>query len=133
MEPLLRLLMLLRVLSIRLVATGRSSPGLTTEWRFLRGLILFKLLLSMPDVPNVWTDGSLVLDQTTGVSSSGAGFFAHHSELCWSDRRWGHVDRVRPEGEVQSCRGFCSVLFLVLFSLSKGLRCGRSHFGFAVG
>ena len=30
-------------------------------------------------------------------------------ENCWGDRRWGHVNRVRPEGEVQSCRGFCSV------------------------
>ena len=53
--------------------------------------------------------GSLVLDRVTGVSSSGAGFFAHHSENSWSGRRWGHVDRVRPEGEVPSCRGFCSV------------------------
>ena len=26
----------------------------------------------------------------------------------WGDRRWGHVDHVRHEGEVQSCRGFCS-------------------------
>ena len=39
----------------------------------------------------------------------GSGFFAHQSENCWSSRRWGHVDRVRPEGEVPSCRGFCSV------------------------
>ena len=45
-------------------------------------------------IPNVWSDGSLVLDQVTGVSSSGAGFFAHQSdENYWSD----------PEGEVQSC------------------------------
>ena len=29
----------------------------------------------MPDHPNVWTDGSLVLDRVTGVSSSCAGFF----------------------------------------------------------
>ena len=29
----------------------------------------------MPDAPIVWTDGSLVLDQVTGVSSSGAGVF----------------------------------------------------------
>ena len=41
--------------------------------------------------------------------SSGAGFFAHQSENHWSDRRWGHVDHVRPEDEVQSCGGFCSV------------------------
>ena len=63
----------------------------------------------IPDHPNVWTDGSLVLDRITGVSSSGAGFFARYSEDCWGRRLWGHVDRVRPEGEVHSCRGFCSV------------------------
>ena len=26
--------------------------------------------------PNVWTDGSLVLDEVSGVSSSGSGFFS---------------------------------------------------------
>ena len=36
-------------------------------------------------------------------------FFAHQSEHCWIDRRWDHVDRVRPKGEVQSCRGFFSL------------------------
>ena len=27
----------------------------------------------------------------------------------WNDRRWGHVDRVCPEGDLQSCKGFCSI------------------------
>ena len=63
----------------------------------------------MPEHPNVWTDGSLVLDRVTGVSSSGAVFFSHQSENCRSYRRWGHVDGIRPGGEVSSCRGFCSV------------------------
>ena len=36
---------------------------------------------SLPDHPNVWTDGSLVLDRVTGISASGAGFFAHSSEV----------------------------------------------------
>ena len=36
-------------------------------------------------------------------------FFAHQSVDFWDDRRWGHVDHVRPEGKVQSCRGFSSV------------------------
>ena len=36
--------------------------------------------------------------------------FAHHSEICWSDRRWGHVDRVQSGGVAHSCRGFVSVL-----------------------
>ena len=41
---------------------------------------------SMPDDPNVWTDGSLVLDEVTGVSSSGSGFFAHQAEHFWRRR-----------------------------------------------
>ena len=78
------------------------------------------MLRLVPDHPNVWSDGSLVLvlDQVTGVSSSGAGFFAHQSVNLWDDRCWGHVDLVRPEGDFPSCRG--SVLFLGLSSLSKG-------------
>ena len=63
----------------------------------------------IPDHPDVWTDGSLHLDQVTGVSSSGAGFFAHQSDSCWSHRRWGHVDGIRVDHGVSSCRGFCSV------------------------
>ena len=39
----------------------------------------------------------------------GAGFFAHQSGNYWSDRRWGHVDGVRPGGNASSCREFCSV------------------------
>ena len=41
----------------------------------------------VPDHPNVWTDGSLVLDQVTGVSASGAGFFAHSPEPLQSVQR----------------------------------------------
>ena len=69
----------------------------------------FEAASLVPDHPNVWSDGSLVLDQVTGVSSSGAGLFAHQADDCWGNRRWGHVDRVRPEGAVPSCRGFCSI------------------------
>ena len=63
----------------------------------------------MPDVPEVWSDGSLVLDSVTGVSAAGAGFFAHQSEHCWNGRRWGHVDRVQLDRVPQSSRGFVSV------------------------
>ena len=69
----------------------------------------------MPDVPNVWTDGSLVLDEVTGVSSSGSGFFAHQPGTCWSARWWGDVDHVRPVGsEGLSC--WSSVRFLGLYT-----------------
>ena len=63
----------------------------------------------MPDSPSVWSDGSMVLDSVTGISAAGAGMFAHQSELCWSDRRWGHVDRVQTIGVDHSCRAFVSV------------------------
>ena len=36
-------------------------------------------------------------------------FFAHQPVACWDHRRWGHVDRVRSEGDVSSIKGFCSV------------------------
>ena len=68
-----------------------------------------RLLLLCRNTTNLWTDGSLVLDQATHVSSSGSGFFAHQPEDCWRGRRWGHVDGIRPRGAVLSCRGFCSV------------------------
>ena len=48
------------------------------------------------------------MDKVTGVSAAGAGFFAQ-SELCWSNRRWGHVDRVQLYRIVQSSVGFVSV------------------------
>ena len=90
-------------------ALGRYSPGLITEWSLPDDFDAVEAASLMPDAPPVWTDGSLVQDQVTGVSSSGDGFFAHQSEECWIDRRWGHVDHVRPDGEVQSWSGFCSV------------------------
>ena len=36
-------------------------------------------------------------------------WFAHQSEHCWNDRRWGHVDRVQLDRVPQSCWGFVSV------------------------
>ena len=57
---------------------------------------------------------ALSLIVCTGVSSSGAGFFAHQSEDCWRGRRWGHVDGIRADDDVLSCRAFvlfpCSLL-----------------------
>ena len=64
---------------------------------------------SLPDHPDVWTDGSLVLHHLTGVSSSGAGFFAHQAERFWRGCRWGHVDDIRTDRDHVCCRGFCSV------------------------
>ena len=91
------------------VALGRYSSGLITEWSLPDGFDADEVAALMPDAPEVWSDGSLVLDQVTGVSAAGAGFFAHQSEHCWNSRRWGNVDRVQLNRVVQSSRGFVSV------------------------
>ena len=90
-------------------ALGSYSSRLITEWSPPDGFHRVEVASLVPDHPNVWSDGSLVLNQVTGVSSSEAGFFAHQSVHLWDDRWWGHVDQVRPVGDVPSCRGFCSV------------------------
>ena len=63
----------------------------------------------VPDHLNVRTDGSLVLDRVTDVSSSGAGFFADHAASFWDIRSWGQVDLLHPVDNFPSCSGFCSV------------------------
>ena len=70
------------------VALGSYSSGMVFGWSVPEGFDAVETSSRMPDVPSVRTDGSLVLDEVAGVSSSGSGFFAHQSELCWSARRW---------------------------------------------
>ena len=88
---------------------GSYSSGLLAEWGPPVQFDAVEAASLLPDHPNVWTDGSLVLDQVTGVSSAGAGFFAHLPASCWDHRCWSHVDSVAPVGDVQCCRGFFAV------------------------
>ena len=91
---------------------------------------------------DVWTDGSLVLDHLTGVSSSGWGFFAHQAERFWDGRRWGHVDGILPDLDRASCGGFCSVPgplqyvqraemwgFILALQTSRAVRLGVDNLG----
>ena len=95
------------------VALGRYSPGVLvdwiTDWDLPDGFDADEVSAHMPDSPDIWSDGRMVLDSVTGVSAAGAGMFAHQSEFCWRDRRWGHVDRVQSVGVDHSCRAFVSV------------------------
>ena len=68
-------------------ALGRYSSGLVAEWSLPDGFVVDEVAARMPDAPEVWSDGSLVLDSATGVSAAGAGLFAHQPEDCWSDCR----------------------------------------------
>ena len=91
------------------VALGRYSSGLVADWGLPDDFDHDDAAASLTDHPDVWTDGSLVLDRLTGVSSSGSGFFAHQAERFWRGCRWGHVDGIRPDLDQAYCRGFCSV------------------------
>ena len=86
-----------------------DSSGLLAEWGPPVEFDAVEAASLLPDYPNVGTDGSLVLDRVTGVSSPGARFFAHQPVSCWDHRCWGHVDPVRPIGDFQCCRGFFAV------------------------
>ena len=98
--------MLLTWLTLRSV--GHSS-GLIAEWGLSDEFARDGAASSLPDHPDVWTDGSLVLDRLTGVSSSGYGFFAHQADRFRRGCRWGHVDGVHSDLDQVYCRGFCSV------------------------
>ena len=88
---------------------GQYSSRLASDWDLPDGFHAGEVSAYVPDSPNIWSDGSMVLDSVTGIAAAGAGMFAHQSELCWSDRRWGHVDRVQTIGVDHSCRAFVSV------------------------
>ena len=104
------LLMLLKVLLYLVeVALGRYSSGLISDWELSGDFDHDDAAASLRDHPDVWTDGSLILDQVTGVSSSGSGFFAHQDQRSWHGCRWGHVDGVHHRLDGPSCRGFFSV------------------------
>ena len=90
-------------------ALGDYSSRLVSDWSPPDGYDPVAVSCIVPDYPNVWTDGSLVLDEVAGISSSGSGFFADHAASFWDVRSWGQVDLIHPFGNVPSCRGFCSV------------------------
>ena len=91
------------------VALGRYSSNLLAGWGPSDGYDVVEVASSMPDHPNVWTDGSLVLDRVTGISAPGAGFFAHSPEECWNGSRWVLSIVFVLRCRLHSCRGFCSV------------------------
>ena len=76
-------------------ALGRYSSGLLAAWSLPFDFDAAEASSLLPEHPNVWTDGSFVLDKVTG-----AGFFAHLPASCLHHRCWGHVDSVGPVGNV---------------------------------
>ena len=66
----------------------------------------------LANAPDVWSDGSLVLDSFSGVGFAGCGVYAHESGAAWFGRQWGHLDLLPPlpDGAGEACRLYCSVL-----------------------
>ena len=87
----------------------------------------------MPDVPNVWTDGCLVLDKVTGVSSSGSVFFFLHISLSFLGVhvRGAKLIMLALLGVKGSLVGVC-VRFLGFYRLYRGLSCGVSSWLFSL-
>ena len=105
-------------------ALGDYFSRMVSGWSPPDGYDQVAVSCIVPDHPNVWTDGSLVIDKVAGISSSGAGFFADHAASFLDVRSWGQVDLIHPVGNFPACRGFCSVPGF--FNLFKGLSCGES-------
>ena len=60
-------------------ALGGYSSRMVSGWGLPDGYDQVAVSCLVPDHPNVWTDGSLVIDKVAGICSSGAGFFADHA------------------------------------------------------
>ena len=61
--------------------------------------------------PDVWSDGSLVVHEVSGVGVAGCGVYAHAFGAAWFRRKWGHLDLLPPlsDGAGEACRLNCSV------------------------
>ena len=68
--------------------------------------------LPLANAPDVWSDGSLVLDGFSGVGFAGCGVYAHGSGAACFGRQWRHLDLLPPlpDGVGVACRLYCSVL-----------------------
>ena len=57
---------------------------------YLLVLMLMVLLKGLQGDPDVWTDGSLVDEKDSGVSSAGAGCFTFRVRRLWDCWNWSH-------------------------------------------
>ena len=106
-------------------ALGSYTAAFLLNWRLPVGFDAESAALHVAREPDVWTDGSMVEDKVSTVSSSGAGFSSGHAGRFWAERSWWHIDVMYRRIEL-----LLLVVGIVLFldpcSLSRGLSYGES-------
>ena len=91
-------------------ALGSYTSAFLLDWRLPVEFDAESAALHVAREPDVWTDGSMVEDKVSTVSSSGAGFSSGHAGRFWAERSWGHIDNDDQGNQtVAYCRGYCSV------------------------
>ena len=79
----------------------------------------------LPANPNIWSDGSLLLDKVSGASSAGSGMYAHLLASAWGRRKWESISNSYKLLSVLdlSLVG-ASAQFMVPCRKCSGLSCG---------
>ena len=87
-------------------SSGAYSSRLLVDREALAGADWVAAACWLPADPNVWTDGSLFLDDVSGASSSGSGVYAHLPAHALRHRSWVHFDDLgmTTDGSACSCR-----------------------------
>ena len=111
-------------------ALGDYSSRMVSDWSPPDGYDQVAVSCIVPDYPNVWTDGSLVLDKVAGISSSGAGFLLIMLPLFGMSV--AVVRLILFTLLVMFRLVEVSALFLGLFSLFKELRCVVSFWHYSL-
>ena len=90
---------------------GAFSAQTLLCWDPAHGVAADGVAGHMSQYPNVWSDGSLVLDSVSGISAALSGIYYRQAGASWDGRTWGHLDQVRAgaDGRSEYCCAFCSV------------------------
>ena len=76
-------------------ALGAYSDGICREWNASDQFLSELADSRTSDDPDVWTDGSYLVDDLSGIGAGGKGVYAHQSGSGWFDRSLGYLD-LRP-------------------------------------
>ena len=86
------------------------SEGVCGEWVPSHHFVDSVDSSDVSDRPDVWTDGSFVLDELSGIGVGGCVVYSLRSGAGWFDRRWGHLELLpHSESGVERCVSYDSL------------------------